>query len=212
MSNTYSITFPLPVDMASVKGFLAEDEAAALCHYALQSSATGPLLEVGSYCGKSTIYLGCAAKQNNSVVFAVDHHRGSEEHQLGEEYHDADLYDPSVALMDTFKEFRKNMRAAQLEDTVVPVVSSSRVAARQWHTPLSMVFIDGGHSFEAAQTDYRSWAAHVKIGGILAIHDLFPDPAKGGQAPITIYRLALASGLFEELEVVNTLGILRRIQ
>jgi predicted O-methyltransferase YrrM len=203
---------PLPIDIHSVKGFLAEDEAAALYHYALNASTHGPVLEVGSYCGKSTIYLGCAAQKNNSVVFAVDHHRGSEEHQLGEEYHDSDLYDPSIALMDTFKEFRKNMRAAQLEDTVVPVVSSSKTAARYWHTPLSMVFIDGGHSFAAAEADYRSWAVHVQIGGILAIHDLFPDPAKGGQAPITIYRLALASGLFEELEVVNTLGILRRIQ
>lgn len=202
----------LPVDINTIKGFLADDEAEALHRHALQASAKGPLLEVGSYCGKSTIYLGIAAKQNDSIVFAVDHHRGSEEHQRGEEYHDADLYDASIELMDTFKEFRKNMRAAKLEDTVVPIVSSSSTAARHWHTPLSMVFIDGGHSFEAAKTDYRSWAGNIKIGGILAIHDLFPDPDKGGQAPITIYRLALASGLFEELEIVNTLGILRRIQ
>jgi predicted O-methyltransferase YrrM len=200
----------LPIDINAVKGFLADDEAAALYQYA--SLSHGPILEVGSYCGKSTIYLGTAAKKNGGVVFAVDHHRGSEEHQLGEEYHDADLFDASVALIDTFKEFRKNMRAADLEDTVVPVVSSSKVAARFWHTPLAMVFIDGGHSFAAAECDYRSWAVHVNIGGILAIHDLFPNPDEGGQAPITIYRMALASGLFEEVEVVNTLGILRRIQ
>ena len=206
------MTVQLPVDIEAVKGFLAEDEAEALYNYAAKASQSGPILEVGSYCGKSTIYLGCAAKQHDGVVFAVDHHRGSEEHQLGEEYHDADLYDASVELVDTFKEFRKNMRAADLDDTVVPLVSSSKVAAKQWHTPLAMVFIDGGHSFEAAEMDYRSWAAQVKIGGILAIHDLFPNPDEGGQAPITIYRLALASGLFEELEVVNTLGILRRIQ
>ncbi len=202
----------LPLDINAVKGFLADDEAAALYNYALKSTQKGPALEVGSYCGKSTIYLGCAAQKNDSVVFAVDHHRGSEEHQLGEEYHDKDLYDTSVQLMDTFKEFRKNMRKANLEDTVVPIVSSSKVAAKLWHTPLAMVFIDGGHSFAAAEMDYRSWAVHVQIGGILAIHDLFPNPDEGGQAPITIYRLALASGLFEELEVVNTLGILRRIQ
>lgn len=206
------MTIRFPIDINSVKGFLADDEAQALYNYALQSSTQGPVLEVGSYCGKSTLFLAQAAKQNGSVVFAVDHHRGSEEHQLGEEYHDGDLYDNSVGLMDTFKEFRKNMRACNVEDTVVPLVAPSRVAAKQWHTPLAMVFIDGGHSFEAAETDYRSWAAHVRIGGILAIHDLFPDPAKGGQAPITIYRMALASGLFEELEVVNTLGFLRRIQ
>lgn len=205
-----SISFP--IDINNVKGFLADDEAMALHQYALESSQQGPVLEVGSYCGKSTLYLAHAAKQNNSVVFAIDHHRGSEEHQLGEEYHDADLYDASEGLMDTFKEFRKNMRACNVEDTVVPVVAPSRVAAKQWHTPLAMVFIDGGHSFEAAETDYRSWVTHIRIGGILAIHDLFPNPDEGGQAPITIYRMALASGLFEELEVVNTLGILRRIQ
>ncbi len=206
------MTVQLPVDIEAVKGFLAEDEAEALYNYAAEASKSGAILEVGSYCGKSTIYLGCAAKPNNGVVFAVDHHRGSEEHQLGEEYHDADLYDASVELVDTFKDFRKNMRAADLDDTVIPIVSSSKVAAKMWHTPLAMVFIDGGHSFEAAEMDYRSWAPQVKIGGILAIHDLFPNPDEGGQAPITIYRLALASGLFEELEVVNTLGILRRIQ
>ncbi|CAA0082252.1 Uncharacterised protein [BD1-7 clade bacterium] len=202
----------LPVDIDAVKGFLAADEAEALYNYAEKASAKGPILEVGSYCGKSTIYLGVAARQNNGVVYAVDHHRGSEEHQLGEEYHDPALYDNSVALYDTFKEFRKNMRAADLDDTVIPLVTSSKIAARMWSTPLSMVFIDGGHSFEAAELDYRSWASHVQIGGILCIHDLFPNPDEGGQAPITIYRLALASGLFEELEVVNTLGILRRIQ
>lgn len=206
------MSIELPIDIDKVKGFLADDEAAALYNYGIEASAKGPILEVGSYCGKSTVYLGCAAKQNDGVVFAVDHHRGSEEHQLGEEYHDSDLYDESVGLMDTFKEFRKNMRAADLDNTVVPLVSTSKVAAKHWSTPLSMVFIDGGHSFEAAEMDYRSWASQIQLGGILAIHDLFPNPDEGGQAPITIYRLALASGLFEELEVVNTLGILRRIQ
>ena len=209
-SKIMSIT--LPISMDNVKGFLADDEAAALFNHAAQCSSLGPILEVGSYCGKSTVYLGVAAKKNNGVVFAVDHHRGSEEHQLGEEYHDKELFDADVALYDTFKEFRKNMRAADIEDTVVPLVSSSEVAAKQWATPLAMVFIDGGHSFEAAEMDYRSWAAHIKIGGILCIHDLFPNPEEGGQAPITIYRMAIASGLFEEVEVVNTLGVLRRIQ
>lgn len=199
----------LPIDISQVKGFLADDEAQALYQYAQQ--CTGPLLEVGSYCGKSTIYLGTAAKQNNNTVFAVDHHRGSEEHQQGEEYHDPELFDESEALFNSFKNFRHNMRQAQLEDTVIPIVAPSTVAARQWHTPLDLVFIDGGHSFEAAHNDYRSWASHVRTGGILCIHDLFPNPDEGGQAPITIYRLALASGLFEEIEVVNTLGILRRI-
>lgn len=201
----------LPIDIEQVKGFLAADEAQALFTHAEQMSALAPVLEIGSYCGKSTIYIGTACKNSGGICYALDHHRGSEEHQLGEEYHDGDLYDASVGLMDTFKEFRKNIRAAGLEDNVVPIVSSSAVASKHWHTPLGMVFIDGGHSMEAAMTDYLSWASHVIPGGVLAIHDLFPNPDEGGQAPITIYRLAIASGLFEEIAVVNTLGLLRRL-
>jgi predicted O-methyltransferase YrrM len=205
------MTVDLPIDIDQVKGFLARDEAQALYDAALQLSPRAPVLEIGSYCGKSTLYLGSACKKAGGVLYALDHHRGSEEHQLGEEYHDPDLYDASAELMDTFREFRKNMRAAKLEDTVIPIVAASRLAARGWNTPLSMVFIDGGHSLQAAMTDYQSWASHIIPGGILAIHDLFPNPAEGGQAPITIYRLALASGLFEEIKVVNTLGLLRKL-
>ncbi|MCV6615943.1 MAG: class I SAM-dependent methyltransferase [Cellvibrionaceae bacterium] len=204
------MSIQLPIDIDSVKGFLAADEGEALYQYAQAAAELGPLLEVGSYCGKSTVYLGAACRDKNSVVYAVDHHRGSEEHQLGEEYHDPDLYDASVELMDSFKAFRTTMRRAGLEDTVVPVVASSGLASRHWHTPLGMVFIDGGHSEEAAQTDYRSWVSHIVPGGILAIHDIFPNPADGGQAPYNIWKLAKASGLFEELPTVNTLGLFRR--
>lgn len=201
----------LPIDINRIKGFLAADEGAALYQFALQTAVLGPCLEVGSYCGKSTIYLGVAARQAGSVVYAVDHHRGSEEHQKGEEYHDPELYDAGAGLMDSFRVFRSNMRAADLEDTVVPIVAPSGLASRRWATPLGMVFIDGGHSWQAALTDYRSWACHIVPGGILAIHDIFPDPAKGGQAPYDIWKLAKASGLFEELPMVNTLGVFRRL-
>lgn len=200
----------LPIDINSVKGFLDPAEGAALYQHCLATAALGPCLEVGSYCGKSTVYLGTAAKQAQGIVYAVDHHRGSEEHQLGEEYHDPDLYDQHAGLMDSFREFRKTMRSAKLEEHVVPIVAPSLVAARQWATPLGMVFIDGGHSLEAALNDYRSWAGHVCTGGILAIHDIFPDPTQGGQAPYDIWKLAKASGLFEELPMVKTLGLFRR--
>lgn len=200
----------LPVDIDAVKGFLAHEEGEALFKMALDAARLGPCLEIGSYCGKSTVYLGQACRRAGVTLFAVDHHRGSEEHQLGEAYHDPELYDPAAGLMDSFREFRTTLRLADLEDTVVPVVASSVVAARDWKTPLALVFIDGGHSLQAAQNDYRSWAPHILPGGILAIHDLFPDPAEGGQAPITIYREAIATGLFELLPVVGTLGFLRR--
>lgn len=201
----------LNIDIDLVKGFLDPDEGAALFQYASATAGLGPVLEVGSYCGKSTVYLGAACKAAGVSLFAVDHHRGSEEHQPGEEYHDESLFDGRAGLMDSFREFRATMHAADLEETVVPLVASSKTAAHNWATPLSMVFIDGGHSLEAAMTDYRSWAGHVVKGGVLAIHDIFPDPNEGGQAPYDILKLALASGLFEEIDRVKTLGVLRRV-
>ncbi|MCH9691253.1 MAG: class I SAM-dependent methyltransferase [Gammaproteobacteria bacterium] len=205
------MTIQLPIDMHTVKGFLADAEGEALYYRAGETSDLGACLEVGSYCGKSTIYLASACKLMNNILFAVDHHRGSEEHQPGEEYHDNALYDSNAQCMDSFRSFRHNIRAAQLDDWVVPIVAPSVVASRRWNTPLGMVFIDGGHSLEAAMTDYRGWSRHILPGGILAIHDIFPNPADGGQAPYTIYQLALNSGQFEALEMVNTLGILRRV-
>ncbi|MCQ3829618.1 class I SAM-dependent methyltransferase [Microbulbifer elongatus] len=206
-----ALEMKLPLDITTVKGFLADAEGEALYRLAANASDLGPCLEVGSYCGKSTIYLGSACKLMGNTLFAVDHHRGSEEHQPGEEYHDRELFDDRSQLMDSFHAFRTNMRSAQLEEYVVPVVAPTAVAARHWNTPLGLVFIDGGHSLEAALTDYRSWSRHIVPGGYLAIHDIFPDPEDGGQAPFDIYKLALASGQFEALEMVETLGILRRL-
>ncbi len=201
----------LPANIDSIKGFLADDEAVALFRHALAASSAGPILEIGSYCGKSTIYLGLACQRNGSTVFALDHHRGSEEHQLGEFFHDPDLYDASAQEMDTFREFRRNISNAGLNDVVVPVVAGSEAAARHWQTPLAMLFIDGGHSLDSALTDYRCWTPHLRRGGILAIHDLFADAYEGGQAPYAIYRMALSSGLFGPIEQVNSLGLLRRL-
>lgn len=201
----------LPLDIDQVKGFLAQEEGRALYDAAIEASAAGPVLEIGSYCGKSTIYLGLACQQQGTTLYAVDHHVGSEEHQPGEMFHDPELFDPAMARMDSFREFRRNIKQAQLEDTVVPLVAPSGLVARDWRTPLGMVFIDGGHSLEAALTDYRAWLAHLRPGGILAVHDLFPNPIDGGQAPYTVYKLALASGLFSPLAQVKTLGLLKRL-
>jgi predicted O-methyltransferase YrrM len=201
----------LPADIDQIKGFLAEDEAQALYQHAREASVMGPVLEIGSYCGKSTIYLGLACRHNNATVFALDHHRGSEEHQRGEFFHDPELFDSGEGVMDSFREFRRNIHSAGLDDIVVPVVAGSEAAARQWQTPLAMVFIDGGHSLDAALTDYRCWTPHLIRGGVLAIHDLFADAHEGGQAPYAVYRMALASGLFADLGQVNSLGLLRRL-
>lgn len=201
----------LPIAIETVKGFLDADEGAALYAAALETARLGPCLEIGSYCGKSTVYLGQACKNSGAILYAIDHHRGSEEHQLGEEYHDPQLYDVQFEKMDSFREFRHTLARAQLEDVVVPIVAPSALAARHWATPLGMVFIDGGHSMAAALTDYRCWAPHIVRGGLLAIHDVFPDPADGGRPPFEIWQLAQQSGLFEAMPLIKTLGLLRRL-
>ena len=193
-----------------VKGFLDEREGMHLYEIALEASKMGPCLEIGSYCGKSAVYIGTACKKNNGILFSIDHHRGSEEQQPGEAYFDHELYDTEACRVDTFKVFRKTIELAGLEDIVVPIVCRSDVAARLWATPLSLVFIDGGHTYEAAYTDYSAWTGHIMPGGYLLIHDIFKDPEKGGQAPYHIYRLAVASGLFKELPMIDSLGVLQR--
>jgi len=201
----------LPIAPESIRGFLHDEEGARLFELASVAASHGPCLEVGSYCGKSTLYLGAACREQVQVLFAIDHHRGSEEHQPGEAYHDPELLDEASGRMDSFRAFRDTLARAGLEDTVIPVVATSALAGRHWQTPLALVFIDGGHSHAAALADYRTWAPRIMPGGFLAIHDIFPNPEDGGQAPYEIYRLALASGLFEELDPTRTLGVLQRL-
>jgi predicted O-methyltransferase YrrM len=202
-------TLSLPIDIHRVKGFLSPDEGETLMHCAAELAGSAPVLEVGSYCGKSTVYLGMGCRASGRALLAVDHHRGSEEHQPGELFHDSDLVD-SRGQFSTLDSFRATIRAAGLEETVIPVLSSSAQFAAAWSGELGMVFIDGGHSLDAALLDYRCWAPAICRGGLLAIHDVYPRSEEGGQAPITVYRLALASGLFKELTAVDSLRILER--
>lgn len=195
---------------SSVRGFLDDAEGLALHRLARDGLGVGPALEIGSYCGRSTIWLAQAAREGDSVVFAVDHHRGSEEHQPGEYFHDPDLTD-AAGRFDSLPAFRANIDDHGLAAWVIPVVCSSRVLAGHWRTPLGLLFIDGGHSLEAALADYRSFAPWVSPGGILAIHDVFPDPAAGGQAPFAIWQLAQQSGLFAPLAEHGSLRALRRL-
>ncbi|MFD8590305.1 class I SAM-dependent methyltransferase [Streptomyces sp. NPDC059637] len=187
------------------------DEGLALYAAAAEAARTGlPLLEVGTYCGRSTILLAAAAREAGTVAVTVDHHRGSEEQQPGWEYHDAGLVDPEVGLMDTLPAFRRTLHAAGLEDHVVALVGRSPQAAALWNRPVGLVFIDGGHTDEHATADYEGWAPHVAEGGLLVVHDVFPDPADGGQAPYRIYRRALESGAFTEVSATRSLRVLRR--
>ncbi|MFC5719984.1 class I SAM-dependent methyltransferase [Streptomyces gamaensis] len=187
------------------------DEGLALYSAAEEAAALGlPLLEVGTYCGRSTILLAAAAREAGTVAVTVDHHRGSEEQQPGWEYHDASLVDGAVGRMDTLPTFRRTLHAAGLEDHVIAVVGRSPRVAAVWGKPLGLVFVDGGHTDEHAAADYEGWAPHLAPGGLLVIHDVFPDPADGGQAPYRMYRTALASGVFTERSVTRSLRVLQR--
>ena len=192
------------------KGFMDEQEARRLYELGREAGRMGPCLEIGSYCGRSATYLGMGCRESGGVLYSIDHHRGSEEQQPGQEYFDPDLVNGETGRIDTLPLFRKTIAAFGLDDTVIPIIAKSAIVAGAWSTPLGLVFIDGGHTFEAALADYSGWVSHIMPGGFLVIHDIFPDPSKGGQAPYCIYRMALASGLFSELPMIKTLGVLRR--
>jgi MMP 1-O-methyltransferase len=194
----------------AAKGFLPPAEAEALYDAAYAEAVNGPMLEVGSYCGKSAVWLGAAAQQRGGHVFSVDHHRGSEENQPGWEWHDTELVDAASGRMDTLPFFRRTVAAAGLEDVVIAIVGQSATVARLWSTPLALLFIDGGHAVEHCIADYNGWSPHVRPGGLLAIHDVFTDPAEGGQAPYEhIYLPAITDGFVEERQV-GSLRVLRR--
>jgi predicted O-methyltransferase YrrM len=189
------------------------DEGDALRAAAVDAAAAvpdAPMLEVGSYCGRSTVWLGDAAEQTGRVLFALDHHRGSDENQAGWEHHDVEVVDTRIGKMDTLPFFRSSIHDAGLEDTVVALIGRSPVIASTWTTPLAFLFIDGGHGVEPARLDYEGWTPHVAVGGTLAIHDVFPNSDDGGQPPYEqIFLPALESGRFELISETGSLRVLR---
>ena len=191
----------------AARGFMPPEEGLALHDAALSCEVDGPFLEIGSYCGKSTIYLGAAARARGRLLYALDHHRGSEENQVGWEWHEPDLVDSDLGVLDTLPVFRRTIHDAGLEQTVVAVVGSSVDVARSWTTSLGLVFIDGGHGEVPAHADYEHWSPKLVSGGLLLIHDVFPDPADGGRPPYEIYQRALGDG-FDERSAVGSLRVL----
>ena len=205
------MTLNLPVDINKIKGFLNAEEGEALYSYTKEFTRDGNALEIGSYCGKSAVYIGLAVKENNQKLYSIDHHKGSEEQQPGEEYFDPDLLNKEGNGIDTLPFFLKTIKDSYLEGYVIPVVSSSEEAHKDLKMNFNMIFIDGGHSEEAAQTDYKLWSKKINPEGLLAIHDVFPDPNDGGRPPYNIYLNALESGAFEEIDVIKSLRILKKI-
>lgn len=197
---------------------MPDDEGMALCRAAERAAGGGPepMLEVGSYCGKSTLYLAAgllASGGRTRALYSLDHHRGSEELQPGWEHHDPSLVDPANGLIDTLPHWRSNMSAAGVEHLVVGLIGDSAHIAASWTTPLRLVFIDGGHGEAPAWADYNGWVPRIVQGGLLCIHDVFEDPADGGRPPYEIYRRALGSGAFGEVAgaSVGSMRVLERL-
>ena len=201
----------LPIDINSVKGFLDPIEGEALYLYAKQYVRNDPCLEIGSYCGKSSVYLGSAVKENGQKLYSIDHHKGSEEQQPGEEYFDSDLINAEGNGIDTLPFFLETIEKSKLDKFVIPIVSTSEEAYQDFTLNFDMVFIDGGHSEKAAQKDYELWSQRINKGGLLAIHDVFPNPEDGGRPPYNIYKRALESGTFKKIEMIKTLGLLMKV-
>jgi predicted O-methyltransferase YrrM len=217
------LTESLLAHAAAATGFMPEDEGAALHEAAAVAASEGPepLIEIGAYCGKSTLYLAAAVWRASlageappSLVYSLDHHHGSSEQQAGWEHHDTTLVDPRTGRMDTLPSWRRTIEDAGAEDLVAGLVGESSRIARAWTTPLRFVFIDGGHGKKIAWADYRGWSPKVTVGGMLAIHDVFENPEDGGRPPFEIYHAALASQHFDEDRALccGSLRVLRRLR
>lgn len=200
----------------ATKGFMPEVEGDALFVEACSACdelPRLPIVEVGTYCGRSTVWLGAAAERCKTVLFTVDHHSGSEENQKGWEWFDESLVDANTQKLNTLPTLLKTLQRAELGDAVLPIVAESRIASQQLSFEVAFCFIDGGHGELPTQLDFAGWTPKVAIGGRLAIHDVFSDARDGGQAPHDfIYRPALDSGEFVEISAVGSLRVLRRIK
>jgi predicted O-methyltransferase YrrM len=194
---------------AGTKGFMPDDEAAAL-HAAGLQAGSGLWLEVGTYCGKSTVHLGSAAEQAGAHLVTLDHHRGSEENQPGWEWHDPELVDPHTGRLETLPSLRHTLWDAGLDSTVSVVVGTTQQVARWWTSELAFLFLDGNHTEEVAQHDYSGFAPHVRTGGLMAVHDVFPDPADGGRPPWNVVCRAVDSGAFAQVSSTGSFYLLRR--
>ena len=197
--------------MKDVKGFLSDKEAKKLQELFLKVHHLGSVLEIGTYCGKSALNFSEVAKDVNGLIYTIDHHTGSEEHQRGEEYHDSELFDERLKKFNTLPEFLNNLKSKKMAKFIIPIIDKSQNASNCFSEKISLLFIDGGHSFETALSDYNAWKDKICSDGLLVIHDVFPNPKDGGRPPYEIYTLARESKEFNDLGIYETLGILKKV-
>jgi len=182
-----------------IHGWLTDGEGELL--YGLASNCTGKgcIVEIGSWCGKSTIWLGWGAKNGNKTkVYAIDPHTGSFEHRI------------IFGKVWTFDEFKKNIKNAEVDDAVIPIVKTSAEAARDFNEPVELLFIDGEHSYNLAKLDFDLWFPKLVEGGTIVIHDTLQSICPGTirMAKEKIYN----SRHFKDISIVDTATIAKKVE
>ena len=195
----------------TLKGFMPSHEGQALTKWAKKFSQHGPALEIGTFGAKSALYIAAGISTNNQLIYTIDHHLGSEEHQLGEEYFDSDIYDNHLGRVNTVPLMQENLQQFDESKWIIPIIADANVLAPNWKQELGLLFIDGSHTETSAENDYDNWSSKIHSMGALVIHDIYEKPEEGGQAPYLIYQKALNEG-FILYERVDTIVCLTKTQ
>lgn len=183
-----------------VEGWLTKREGEFLYRMAREVSGKGAIVEIGSFKGKSTIYLAWGAKDGSRAkVYAIDPHAGTESYKewlgVGETW--------------AFDEFLKNIEVAGVDDIVVPIVKTSQEAAESWDEPVELIFIDGDHEYKSVETDFKMWFPHLTLGGVMAFHDTvatFEGPRK------VVRKYIYKSRNFKQIGTVDGITFATKVQ
>lgn len=152
----------------TVPGFLTLEEGYTLFKLAETWPIQGDTVEIGSFKGRSTCFLGSGCRMGGKgKVIAVDHFKGSPEHQKGGHEETREI----VTHGSTFSVFQNNIDRFQLGDTVAPLSGSSQEVSNIYGGKARMLFIDGDHSYQGTKADYQAWESRVQTHGIICFHD-----------------------------------------
>ena len=199
------------------RGFMPDDEGEALYEAALPCRGGRGAPERSPPSWRSAP--GAGSRRCTSVppprprersLFSIDHHHGSEENQPGWDHHDPELVDPDTGRIDTLPFWRRTIAAPGSVPSVVGIVGDSPTIAARWRprstSASSTAATARSRPGPTTGAGRRTW----RVGGWLAIHDVFPDPADGGRPPYELWRAALDSGEFVEDGECGSLRVLRR--
>jgi MMP 1-O-methyltransferase len=180
-----------------VEGFLSDSEGETLYNLAKNCKGNGVIVEIGSWKGKSTIWLGSGSKAGNKVkVYAIDPHTGSSEHQKESEK------------VWTFEEFKKNITNAKVDDIISPIVKTSEEAAKNFNEPIELIFIDGAHEYESVKLDYDLWFPKVLNDGIMAFDDTVGWEGPKQVVDDNVYK----SNHFKKVKIVDSITLAQKVK